>query len=33
MTTENEYINNLFQEIEMPNENETFDENNNKNCR
>ena len=26
MTTENEYVNNLFQEIEMPNENE----NNNK---
>ena len=30
MATENEYVNNLFQEIEMPNENETFNENNNK---
>ena len=29
MATENEYVNNLFQEIEMPNENETFNENNN----
>ena len=29
MATENEYINNLFQEIEMANENETFNENNN----
>ena len=30
MATENQYVNNLFQEIEMPNENETFNENNNK---
>ena len=29
MATENEYVNNLFQETEMPNENETFNENNN----
>ena len=29
MATENEYVNNLFQEIEMPNENKTFNENNN----
>ena len=29
MATENEYINNLFQEIEMANENGTFNENNN----
>ena len=29
MPTENEYVNNLFQETEMPNENETFNENNN----
>ena len=29
MATENEYVNNLFQEIEMPDENETFNENNN----
>ena len=29
MATENEYVNNLFQEIGMPNENETFNENNN----
>ena len=29
MATENEYINNLFQEIEIANENETFNENNN----
>ena len=29
MATENEYVNNLFEEIEMPNENETFNENNN----
>ena len=29
MATENEYINNLFQETEMANENETFNENNN----
>ena len=28
MATENEYVNNLFQEIEMPNENKTFNENN-----
>ena len=28
MATENEYINNLFQKIEMPNENNTFNENN-----
>ena len=27
MATENEYVNNLFQEIEMPNENKTFNEN------
>ena len=26
MTTENEYVNNLFQEIEMPNENENNNE-------
>ena len=29
MATENEYVNNLFQEIEIPNENETFNGNNN----
>ena len=29
MATENEYVNNLFQEIEMSNENKTFNENNN----
>ena len=29
MATENEYVKNLFQEIEMPNENETFNEKNN----
>ena len=28
MATENEYVNNLFQEIDMPNENKTFNENN-----
>ena len=28
MSTENEYVNNLFQEIDMPNENKTFNENN-----
>ena len=31
MTTENEYVNNLFQEIEMQNENKTFNENENGN--
>ena len=29
MATENEYVNNLFREIETPNENEKFSENNN----
>ena len=31
MATENEYVNNLFQEIEMQNENKTFNENENGN--
>ena len=31
MATENEYVNNLFQEIEMPNEKKTFHENNSEN--
>ena len=29
LATENEYVNNLFREIETPNENEKFSENNN----
>ena len=32
MATENEYVNNLFQEIEMPNENETLMKIITKNC-